>query len=65
MELINNIAKAHGGFSVFAGGAEEREEMIYIINDRVRSNQNCGEKSKAALVYGQMNEHQEQERELP
>jgi ATP synthase F1 beta subunit len=63
MELINNIAKAHGGFSVFAGvGERTREgndlywEMVVsgvIILDK-DSNSTAG--SKAALVYGQMNE---------
>jgi len=63
MELINNIAKGHGGFSVFAGvGERTREgndlyhEMIesgVIIQDDGKTNPS---KSKAALVYGQMNE---------
>ncbi len=61
MELINNVAKAHGGYSVFAGvGERTREgndlyhEMIDsgVINIKDGNSQN----SKAALVYGQMNE---------
>ncbi len=57
MELINNIAKAHGGFSVFAGVGERTREG----NDLYREMQESGVinldgESKAALVYGQMNE---------
>jgi len=59
MELINNIAKAHGGFSVFAGVGERTREgndlwlemrEAEVINDKDIS------KSKVALVYGQMTE---------
>ncbi len=59
MELINNIAKAHGGYSVFAGVGErsregndlyvEMSESKVIVQDDIA-------KSKVALVYGQMNE---------
>jgi len=57
MELINNVAKAHGGFSVFAGVGERTREG----NDLYREMQTTGViklkgDSKAALVYGQMNE---------
>ncbi|MCZ2328795.1 F0F1 ATP synthase subunit beta [Bartonella sp. F02] len=64
MELINNIAKAHGGYSVFAGvGERTREgndlyyEMIEShVNVNPRENNGSAEGSKCALVYGQMNE---------
>lgn len=64
MELINNIAKAHGGYSVFAGvGERTREgndlyyEMIESnVNVNPRENNGSTEGSKCALVYGQMNE---------
>lgn len=58
MELINNVAKAHGGYSVFAGVGERTREG----NDLYREMMESGvigadsESSKAALVYGQMNE---------
>jgi F-type H+-transporting ATPase subunit beta len=58
MELINNIAKAHGGFSVFAGVGERTREGNDLYHEMIDSgviNMN-GEGSKAALVYGQMNE---------
>ena len=59
MELINNIAKAHGGFSVFAGVGERTREGndLYheMIDSKVVDLQNP-EKSKVALIYGQMNE---------
>ncbi|WP_206453362.1 F0F1 ATP synthase subunit beta [Aurantimonas marina] len=63
-ELINNVAKAHGGYSVFAGvGERTREgndlyhEMIESgVNKDPRENDGSAEGSKAALVYGQMNE---------
>jgi F-type H+-transporting ATPase subunit beta len=59
MELINNIAKAHGGFSVFAGVGERTREGndLYheMIDSKVVDLENP-EKSKVALVYGQMNE---------
>ncbi|ALE03158.1 F0F1 ATP synthase subunit beta [Bartonella ancashensis] len=64
MELINNIAKAHGGYSVFAGVGErtrEGNDLYYeMIESRVnvnpRDNGGSAEGSKCALVYGQMNE---------
>src|SRR4051794_39443758 len=52
MELINNLAKQHGGVSVFAGVGERSREG----NDLYRELQESGELSKTALVYGQMNE---------
>jgi F-type H+-transporting ATPase subunit beta len=58
MELINNIAKAHGGYSVFAGVGERTREGNDLYHEMMESgviNLN-GEGSKAALVYGQMNE---------
>jgi F-type H+-transporting ATPase subunit beta len=59
MELINNIAKAHGGFSVFAGVGERTREGndLYheMIDSKVIDLENP-DKSKVALVYGQMNE---------
>ena len=58
MELINNIAKAHGGYSVFAGVGERTREGNDLYHEMMESgviNMN-GEGSKAALVYGQMNE---------
>jgi F-type H+-transporting ATPase subunit beta len=62
-ELINNIAKAHGGVSVFAGvGERTREgndlyhEMIDAGVIRMDDNHKIAEGSKVALVYGQMNE---------
>src|SRR6266542_4486773 len=64
MELINNVAKAHGGYSVFAGvGERTREgndlyhEMIESkVNKDPKENNGSTEGSKCALVYGQMNE---------
>ena len=59
MELINNIAKAHGGYSVFAGVGERTREGNDLYNEMVESGvikENGEEGSKAALVYGQMNE---------
>ncbi|KAL6069754.1 ATP synthase subunit beta, mitochondrial [Balamuthia mandrillaris] len=69
MELINNIAKAHGGFSVFAGVGERTREGNDLYHEMITSGviklkdmktlkpgENVGEGSKAALVYGQMNE---------
>ncbi len=58
MELINNIAKAHGGFSVFAGVGERTREGNDLYYEMVESGviDLEGDKSKAALVYGQMNE---------
>ncbi len=57
MELINNIAKAHGGYSVFAGVGERTREGNDLYHEMIDSGviQLDGE-SKAALVYGQMNE---------
>ena len=58
MELINNIAKAHGGYSVFAGVGERTREGNDLYHEMIESgviNLN-GDGSKAALVYGQMNE---------
>merc|ERR1719174_2498869 len=59
MELINNIATGHGGFSVFAGVGERTREGndLYhemIVGGVIKPNAQPG--SKAALVYGQMNE---------
>ena len=58
MELINNIAKAHGGFSVFAGVGERTREGNDLYHEMIESGviKPNGEGSKAALVYGQMNE---------
>ncbi len=58
MELINNIAKAHGGFSVFAGVGERTREGNDLYHEMIESGviKTDGEGSKAALVYGQMNE---------
>ena len=58
MELINSIAKAHGGYSVFAGVGERTREGNDLYHEMVESGviQLDGEGSKAALVYGQMNE---------
>ncbi|MEC7489739.1 MAG: F0F1 ATP synthase subunit beta [Pseudomonadota bacterium] len=57
MELINNIAKAHGGYSVFAGVGERTREGNDLYHEMMESGviEPDGE-SKAALVYGQMNE---------
>ena len=59
MELINNIAKAHGGYSVFAGVGERTREGNDLYHEMIESGvintDNNGE-SKAALIYGQMNE---------
>lgn len=63
MELINNVAKAHGGYSVFAGvGERTREgndlyyEMIESGVIKIDDETNSCEGSRCALVYGQMNE---------
>ena len=58
MELINNIAKAHGGYSVFAGVGERTREGNDLYHEMIESGViKLGEDgSKAALVYGQMNE---------
>src|ERR1700674_1654163 len=58
MELINNIAKAHGGYSVFAGVGERTREGNDLYHEMMESGviNIDGPGSKAALVYGQMNE---------
>ncbi|HRQ27242.1 F0F1 ATP synthase subunit beta [Hyphomicrobium sp.] len=64
MELINNIAKAHGGYSVFAGVGERTREGNDLYHEMIESKVNVDPKknngstagSKCALVYGQMNE---------
>ena len=58
MELINNVAKAHGGYSVFAGVGERTREGNDLYNEMIESSVIIpdGPGSKAALVYGQMNE---------
>ena len=58
MELINNVAKAHGGYSVFAGVGERTREGNDLYHEMVESGVivEDGPGSKAALVYGQMNE---------
>jgi F-type H+-transporting ATPase subunit beta len=58
MELINNVAKAHGGVSVFAGVGERTREGNDLYHEMIESGviKLDGEGSKVALVYGQMNE---------
>ncbi len=65
MELINNIAKGHGGLSVFAGVGERTREGRDLYNEMIESGvikydhdkkQVISEESKVALIYGQMNE---------
>src|SRR3984957_18020937 len=59
MELINNIAKVHGGYSVFAGVGERTREGNDLYHEMSESgviDQKDLSKSKVALVYGQMNE---------
>jgi F-type H+-transporting ATPase subunit beta len=64
MELINNVAKAHGGYSVFAGVGERTREGNDLYHEMIESKVNLNPKehggstkgSKCALVYGQMNE---------
>jgi F-type H+-transporting ATPase subunit beta len=64
MELINNVAKAHGGYSVFAGVGERTREGNDLYHEMIESKVNRDPKknngsaagSKCALVYGQMNE---------
>jgi F-type H+-transporting ATPase subunit beta len=58
MELINNIAKGHGGYSVFAGVGERTREGNDLYHEMIESGviDLEGGNSKAALVYGQMNE---------
>ncbi len=61
-ELINNVAKAHGGYSVFAGVGERTREGNDLYHEMIESGVNKDPKSgstagsKCALVYGQMNE---------
>jgi len=59
MELINNIAKGHGGYSVFAGVGERTREGNDLYHEMIESGvivPGDSKKSKATLVYGQMNE---------
>jgi len=58
MELINNIAKAHGGYSVFSGVGERTREGNDLYHEMIESGviDLEGKESKCALVYGQMNE---------
>jgi len=58
MELINNVAKAHGGYSVFAGVGERTREGNDLYHEMIESGviKTDGPGSKVALVYGQMNE---------
>lgn len=59
MELINNIAKGHGGYSVFAGVGERTREGNDLYHEMIESGvivPGDPKKSKAMLVYGQMNE---------
>jgi ATP synthase F1 beta subunit len=58
MELINNVAKNHGGFSVFAGVGERTREGNDLYHEMIESGviDIEGDDSKATLVYGQMNE---------
>ncbi|MDI1475830.1 F0F1 ATP synthase subunit beta [Polyangium sp. y55x31] len=58
MELINNVAKAHGGVSVFAGVGERTREGNDLLLEMSESKLESGAPviSKAALIYGQMNE---------
>src|SRR5262249_54249178 len=58
-ELINNVAKAHGGYSVFAGVGERTREGNDLYHEMIESGVNKeggGEGSKCALIFGQMNE---------
>ena len=56
-ELINNVAKEHGGYSVFAGVGERTREGNDLYHEMIESGViNLDGESKAALVYGQMNE---------
>lgn len=59
MELINNVAKAHGGYTAFAGVGERTREGNDLYHEMIDSgviNPDNLEESKVALVYGQMNE---------
>jgi F-type H+-transporting ATPase subunit beta len=57
-ELINNVAKAHGGYSVFTGVGERTREGNDLYHEMIETGviQLENDKSKAALVFGQMNE---------
>lgn len=57
-ELINNVAKAHGGYSVFCGVGERTREGNDLYHEMIETGviQLKNDKSKAALVFGQMNE---------
>lgn len=57
-ELINNVAKAHGGYSVFTGVGERTREGNDLYHEMIETGviQLKNDKSKAALVFGQMNE---------
>lgn len=58
-EMINNVAKAYGGYSVFTGVGERTREGNDLYNEMIESgviNLKDKDKSKAALIYGQMNE---------
>src|SRR5436190_8636414 len=58
MELINNVARAHGGYSVFAGVGERTREGNDLYHEMIESKLSTGDPviSKAALIFGQMNE---------
>jgi F-type H+-transporting ATPase subunit beta len=58
LELINNVAKKHGGYSVFSGVGERTREGRDLYDEMTHSKLSTGEPviSKAALIYGQMNE---------
>jgi F-type H+-transporting ATPase subunit beta len=58
MELINNVAKAHGGYSVFAGVGERTREGNDLYHEMIESGVNVPRRRRlqGALVYGQMNE---------
>ena len=58
MEFINNVAREHGGLSVFAGVGERTREGNDLYNEMIEGGviDIKGKKSKVALVYGQMNE---------
>uniref|UniRef100_A0A915PI52 ATP synthase subunit beta n=1 Tax=Setaria digitata TaxID=48799 RepID=A0A915PI52_9BILA len=58
MELINNVAKAHGGYSVFAGVGERTREGNDLYHEMIEGGviDLKGKNSKVSLVYGQMNE---------
>lgn len=58
MELINNIAKTHGGYSIFAGVGERTREGNDLYHEMIEAGviKVDGPGSRCALVYGQMNE---------